>query len=282
MARKYRLASLRKSRVANHLPASESLVAQAPQDATEPAIPQLHSQFTAEKPIKYGEKHRNLPLPAPVVPTTRSFEDDNLFVRERDGHRHRQQMAAQDARDLDEDLYVREPGEGRSRGRRQRKQMAEQEARDFDEDLYVREPGEGRSRGRRQRKQMAEQEARDFDEDLYVRETLAGPESGAAQLPQNVEAATPEPALQPAKTRYRKKYRNHLASAEGSSEVEKPRRRRQKKQMPAPEAPTTRDFDEDLYARMVQTLADLEERDLLDLENELAARDFAYDMDLLD
>jgi len=251
MARKYRLASLRKSRVANHLPASESLVAQAPQDATEPAIPQLHSQFTAEKPIKYGEKHRNLPLPAPVVPTTRSFEDDNLFVRERDGHRHRQQMAAQDARDLDEDLYVREPGEGRSRGRRQRKQMAEQEA-------------------------------RDFDEDLYVRETLAGPESGAAQLPQNVEAATPEPALQPAKTRYRKKYRNHLASAEGSSEVEKPRRRRQKKQMPAPEAPTTRDFDEDLYARMVQTLADLEERDLLDLENELAARDFAYDMDLLD
>jgi len=33
---------------------------------------------------------------------------------------------------------------------------------------------------------------------------------------------------------------------------------------------------------MVQTLAELDERDILDLADALAARDFAYEMDQLD
>lgn len=47
-------------------------------------------------------------------------------------------------------------------------------------------------------------------------------------------------------------------------------------------APAARDLEEDLYARMVQTLAKLDQRDFLDLEDQLAARDFVYEIDQLD
>jgi len=90
------------------------------------------------------------------------------------------------------------------------------------------------------------------DDDLFVR----GPEAATSEA----APATPSERNTIHRTRHTKKLHRR----------------------PVAEVPTTRDVDEDLYVRMVQTLAELDERDILDLADALAARDFAYEMDQLD
>jgi hypothetical protein len=188
-----------------------------PQNLTEASTPQHLSQSVQEKPKEvHDQKHGKQHLPAPVVPAARSFEDDDLFVR-------------------DPEATPPEPAP----------------------EATEEKPKKRRHRRKKHHKKHAAapvQEARDLDEDLSVRETVPVP-----QHAENLEASTPEPV--PHHIKHHKKHHS---------------------KHPAAEVPTARDLEENLFRRMVQTLVELDRRDFLDLDSELAARALAYEMDEMD
>jgi hypothetical protein len=217
---------------------------QSPLNAAETTTPQ-----SAVPPSHHHELLKPSPS-VPVVPTTRSFEEDDLFVRD------------------PEDEAAPQP-RPRRRHRNRNRSLAEEvpTARGFEDDdeLFVRDPEEGAAeaapppapkRRHRKKNRRVQAVARDLDEDLFVREVVPVPKDA-----ENLQTTTPEPVPQVA------------------SEKPKKRRHRKKHPKPAAEVPTTRDHDEDLFTRMVETLT---ERDLLDLEHEVVARDGGYEMNWLD